>query len=109
MRTKSLRMCTTRAGAPTATAPSGTLLVTTEPAPITAPLPMRTPDNTITPNPNQAWSSMTMGPFRHSHDEGPRSGRSGVVGRVWRPGVGPPDNATLEEQADARLTAAPKA
>src|SRR5262249_5501240 len=50
----SARCPITRAGAPHAIAPSGMSRVTTAPAPITAPFPMRTPSNTITPTPNQA-------------------------------------------------------
>lgn len=58
-----MRILMTRAGAPTAIAFSGMSLVTTEPAPITAPRPIRTPANTITPVPSQASSSITMSPL----------------------------------------------
>jgi hypothetical protein len=38
----------------------------------------------------------------------PRSWESGVVGWVWRPGVGPPGETTLGDQAYGCLTAASK-
>ena len=54
---------TTRAGVPTAMPLSGTSRVTTDPAPITAPAPMRTPDSTIAAWPSHAPSPIVIGPF----------------------------------------------
>ena len=57
------RILITRAGFPTAIAFAGMSFVTTEPAPTTAPFPIRTPLRTITPKPSQTSSSMMIGPF----------------------------------------------
>ncbi len=57
------RIFTTLAGTPVATAPSGTSFVTTEPAPMTAPFPIRTPANIIAPTPSHASSSTIILPF----------------------------------------------
>ncbi len=51
----------TRAGLPTATARGGTSLVTTAPAPTTAPRPSRTPLSTMALEPMNTSSSMTTG------------------------------------------------
>src|SRR5687767_7937608 len=53
--------CTTWAGFPATEAPAGTSDVTTAPAPIRAPQPMRTPLRIIAPMPIQTSSSMITG------------------------------------------------
>ena len=52
---------TTRAGTPVAHVPSGTSLVTTEPAPITHRLPIVTPISTTLLAPMKVWSPIVTG------------------------------------------------
>src|SRR3972149_3822383 len=53
----------TRAGTPTTTAPAGTSFVTTDPAPVVAPLPIRSGATSIVSLPMNASSSMIVGHF----------------------------------------------
>ena len=57
----SYKLRITLAGFPTATAPAGMSLTTTDPAPTTASSPMVTPGQTITPPPSQTLLPIVMG------------------------------------------------
>lgn len=55
------KVLTILAGLPATTLKAGMLFVTTDPAPMTHPLPMETPGNTITEPPNQQSEPTVMG------------------------------------------------
>lgn len=86
----SYKLRITLAGFPTATAPAGMSLTTTDPAPTTASSPMVTPGQTITPPPSQTLLPIVMGlpPYKPLLRVGGSNGWMGVssctLGPIWQ-------------------------